>query len=843
MYWFPRKVQNIFAISITLLYISTVRSQGSLFCALSGKDLKCYSVFTQVTSWNDAVNTCREYNKQLLCTRSIESAQVMINISKIYPTNNRIWILNKECAGEPKECLSFILGPEGGEYLVSCKEPAPFICQDKESNASTFSEIFTKPPVFCKAITSKNLHWPREESGKCTEQSCPDPTKGTARWCCDEQSGQRTTKYPDFSHCKTVEISQIWEEFKNENVEESLDEINSVLEKTGINLEGDLLTVVDILNKTKALFEEQTKNLTSIDKKITAISVTDKVIEISSDLLDMGNAWNNTSNKTLAATKFLTTVEKAGYILTPFLTTSESKSIVKDNIALQVLRRPRGHFQHKNLILGKVTLSQKYRTQVTLPSGFEEYLERTNETNVVFVEYNKNVKQILIVEKNFRTNLNITNRTALNSPIVSVSLKETPGQILIPTGVKLLLEHDQVDAESPQCTFWNSDEGGYWDDRGCHVSHTNKTHTLCVCDHLTSFAVLMDIQKRVQADSHRALKIISVICCTISIICLGLCIITFTCIRSLWGLRNTIHLNLCICLMIGELLLVFGIDKTQNMVMCSVIAGFMHYFFLASFVWMMLEGVYIYLLIVIIFETQRSYKIRYYLVGYGIPLIILGITAAFKPQGYRTANNCWLSPESGVIWSFAGPAAFILLTNFVIFIIAFRKITKNGKTNKDSKADKIRKWIRGSFAITPLLGLTWIVGFLQVGKGALVASYIFTMLNSLQGLAIFVILCLVNGNTRKHLKKEIKRRTSSASNPYFSTEKSKNVSSHNIHKPKNQVPHGVPGNHTTYDPANRSENASEPAETTPLEKRGFSMELPITNPDISETGDPLSETT
>ncbi|XP_022251725.1 uncharacterized protein LOC111087852, partial [Limulus polyphemus] len=210
MYRFPRKVQNIFAILITLLYISTGQSQGTSFCTLNENASKCYSVFTQVTSWNDAVNMCREYNKQLLCTRSIESARVMINISKIYPTNNRIWILNMDCAGEPKECLTFKFGPKGGEYMVSCKEPAPFICQDKDSTTTKFSEIFTKPPVFCEAITSGNLHWPKEEVAKCTKQSCPEPAKGTARWCCGDQSGQRTTKYPDFSDCKTVEISRIW---------------------------------------------------------------------------------------------------------------------------------------------------------------------------------------------------------------------------------------------------------------------------------------------------------------------------------------------------------------------------------------------------------------------------------------------------------------------------------------------------------------------------------------------------------------------------------------------------------------------------------------------------------
>ena len=34
---------------------------------------------------------------------------------------------------------------------------------------------------------------------------------------------------------------------------------------------------------------------------------------------------------------------------------------------------------------------------------------------------------------------------------------------------------------------------GAWSREGCHVvtEHSNKTHTVCACDHLTNFAILM----------------------------------------------------------------------------------------------------------------------------------------------------------------------------------------------------------------------------------------------------------------------------------------------------------------------------------------------------------------
>ena len=36
--------------------------------------------------------------------------------------------------------------------------------------------------------------------------------------------------------------------------------------------------------------------------------------------------------------------------------------------------------------------------------------------------------------------------------------------------------------------------------------------------------------------------------------------------RSLWSMRNYIHINLCISLFVAQLLFVVGVDKTQNQV-------------------------------------------------------------------------------------------------------------------------------------------------------------------------------------------------------------------------------------------------------------------------------------
>jgi hypothetical protein len=73
-----------------------------------------------------------------------------------------------------------------------------------------------------------------------------------------------------------------------------------------------------------------------------------------------------------------------------------------------------------------------------------------------------------------------------------------------------------------------------WSDEGCRVELTNHTHTICQCDHLTNFAILMDVHATYLPPSHQmALQIITYIGCIISVVCLLLAIVTFQLFRSL----------------------------------------------------------------------------------------------------------------------------------------------------------------------------------------------------------------------------------------------------------------------------------------------------------------------
>lgn len=69
---------------------------------------------------------------------------------------------------------------------------------------------------------------------------------------------------------------------------------------------------------------------------------------------------------------------------------------------------------------------------------------------------------------------------------------------------------------------------------------------------------------------------------------------------------------------------------------CPIFAGLLHFFFLAAFSWMCLEGVQLYLMLVEVFESEYSRKKYYYLCGYCFPALVVGISAAIDYRSYGT---------------------------------------------------------------------------------------------------------------------------------------------------------------------------------------------------------------
>ncbi|XP_053194885.1 adhesion G protein-coupled receptor E2 [Scomber japonicus] len=327
----------------------------------------------------------------------------------------------------------------------------------------------------------------------------------------------------------------------------------------------------------------------------------------------------------------------------------------------------------------------------------------------------------------------------INSKIITVTVSNTNTSHL-EEPVQITFHHlNQADKNNHTCVFWDSSlDKGAWSDRGCYVKESNLEYTVCSCHHLSSFAVLMALY---EIENKFELQLITWVGLSLSLVCLFICILTFSLIRSIKSPRTTIHLHLCITLFISNLIFLAGISQTENKVGCAVVAGLLHFFCLAAFCWMCLEGIQLFRMVVLVFNT--NFKTLYMMAGgYGVPAVIVAISALSNAKGYGTEKHCWL--DLTLIWAFFGPVCVIIVVNIVFFLITVWKLAqKFSSLNPDLHSlQKIKAFIITAVAQLCVLGIMWIFGSFQFDKGTIVMSYLFTIFGSFQGVLLFVMHCL-----------------------------------------------------------------------------------------------------
>nr|KAG5695718.1 hypothetical protein BaRGS_004463 [Batillaria attramentaria] len=334
----------------------------------------------------------------------------------------------------------------------------------------------------------------------------------------------------------------------------------------------------------------------------------------------------------------------------------------------------------------------------------------------------------------------------------------------------------------PECVFWNQslERGrGSWSTAGCRLVQEKSTtsRTTCECDHLTNFALLMDVYKRGDAlppEHSQILSVISYTGCGVSLLALVLTILTYCCCNPLastkryvlnessttsGGYRRIQRMNtsskilvsLCVALALSDLVFVVGMqDYTlKHPAACKAVSMLLHFCLLSSMCWMLMEAFYMYLSFVRIFRTiSTDIILKFSCFAWGVPVLIVAITA-----GVSTADS--YSPlDSGICWltgtafyaAFVGPVCLILLLNLVSFVLVLRVIL--GLTDKQETSQAAQK-LRRAIGVVVLLGLTWVFGLLSIeDTSQIVFNYLFAVFNSLQGLFIFLFYCVFNKNTR-----------------------------------------------------------------------------------------------
>ncbi|KAH3691872.1 hypothetical protein DPMN_191050 [Dreissena polymorpha] len=370
-----------------------------------------------------------------------------------------------------------------------------------------------------------------------------------------------------------------------------------------------------------------------------------------------------------------------------------------------------------------------------------------------------------IISSRTSSNRSSQNEVIVNGPIISVSISDNSTKLVSP--IHMTFEHGQKNFTNAACNFWRfrPEQLGYWDNDGCKVQTSNDTITVCECDHLTNFAVLMS--PFVEADEKaRGIRIVSIVGISVSSLCLILTIIVFA---RLWRYvrsdRSILLLNLITALIISYGIFIGGIDRTENKIACTVVAAALHYIYSAVFCLMLAESIGILSDVILVFAKKS--QIRKLLVfAWGVPVIIVGSTLSItKTNGYGDEHYCWLSLSRGLRWAFVGPALFVILFNSIVLIILFKKMFALKVMEDKPIKDKIKTTLWSLCVLVPLMGVSWILGIFYVNESASFMQYVFAVCNGLQGVYIFVCNCVLNEKVKDGFKREKIRRLSKSMSP------------------------------------------------------------------------------
>ncbi|XP_036361147.1 adhesion G protein-coupled receptor L3 isoform X1 [Octopus sinensis] len=615
---------------------------------------------------------------------------------------------------------------------------------------------------FCPEQTLLNVKWPRTAAGQHAMMPCPSGSNMAFRKCnsypvCWEENHNiqncTSRQIRDFLSKATSELSKGTNKAKVV-VSQKLADVTS----------QPKMSVEDYVVASK-FFKSFSNSLdfSSKPKKETVESIVTDVVKIGNNLMskDQTKAFNNMTKHEVveSASELMSSVDSATMKLVNAI--DEPQLIVKktENIEAQLqvldvdkLEEPEITFHSEG-------------DSFALPSENLRSISKGGLAKVVFVTYNSLPDLMPTIETDTAEG---QKEVKIYSKIISASVANYHGEVLREP-VEFSMEHTKPLPihVKPRCSFWNmtANTRPYWSQKGCRMINSDIYQTKCRCNHLTNFAILMDVEGIEISYTHQnALRIITYVGCSISMIGLFLSWITFNVVTAIRGERNSIHKNLVFCLFVAQLLFMIGVDRTTNKMVCSVFAGLMHYFFLAAFSWMLMEAAKILIMIVQVFKTAKSKMIYYYIFGYGFPTLVVSISAIVNLDGYGTDRHCWLSTEDYFVWAFNGPVAFVLLVNAIILTYALITIYQHsGYVIPDDMVGTIGAWVKGALSLEVILGLTWVFGFFYMNEATLVIAYIFAILNSLQGFFIYCFHCLGNKQVWKEYKRLLKVKEKSTS--------------------------------------------------------------------------------
>lgn len=344
--------------------------------------------------------------------------------------------------------------------------------------------------------------------------------------------------------------------------------------------------------------------------------------------------------------------------------------------------------------------------------------------------------------------------------------------------VQIKIKHTRTqEVHRPICAFWDLNKNksfGGWNTSGC-VAHSDADagETICLCNHFTHFGVLMDLPRsasQIDGRNTKVLTFITYIGCGVSAIFSAATLLTYVAFEKLRrDYPSKILMNLSSALLFLNLIFLLDGWITSFGVagLCTAVASLLHFFLLATFTWMGLEAIHMYIALVKVFNTYiHRYILKFCIIGWGLPALVVSIILVSRRQNEVYGKEsygkdqddefCWIQDPVVFYVSCAGYFGVMFFLNVAMFIVVMVQICgRNGKRSNRTLREEVLRNLRSVVSLTFLLGMTWGFAFFAWGPLNIPFMYLFSIFNSLQGLFIFIFHCAMKENVQKQWRRHL----------------------------------------------------------------------------------------
>ncbi|KAI1901387.1 hypothetical protein AGOR_G00033870 [Albula goreensis] len=234
--------------------------------------------------------------------------------------------------------------------------------------------------------------------------------------------------------------------------------------------------------------------------------------------------------------------------------------------------------------------------------------------------------------------------------------------------------------------------------------------------------------------------------------------------RKLHCTRNYIHLNLFFSFILRAVAVLVKDDilfshNTQcsnqpSLIGCKASLVIFHYFIMANFFWLLVEGLYLHTLLMVIFSENRHF-IVYLLIGWGFPTVF--VFAWTMARLYLEDTGCWEVNENAIaVWVINGPIVFSIMVNFILFISIIRILVQKLRCPDVGGNDQsqYRRLAKSTLLLIPLFGVHYVV-FVSLNESMADYKIFFDLaLGSFQGLVVAILYCFLNSEVQGELKRK-----------------------------------------------------------------------------------------